>query len=249
MGAVAESPLLGNAFLPGVLQDMVLESADVNEFLDALAKLAADVLSVDGAEVFCCVTLLRPRTKGTVASSNEQALLMDEVQYSFDDGPCLRAAREGQVYVVADFTSEERFGGYARAIADHGLRSALGVPIPLDGLAAAGLNLYSARPGAFDEQVIATAAELAREASKSLRMAVRVAQLAETGEQLKAAMSARTTIDVAAGIIMGQNRCSHETAMTILKAASNGRNKKLADVAAAVLTSIGQQAPTTHFES
>jgi hypothetical protein len=37
--------------------------------------------------------------------------------------------------------------------------------------------------------------------------------------------------------------------MTILKAASSGRNKKLADVAAAVVTSIGQRAPDTHFDS
>ncbi|BBE24340.1 hypothetical protein MN0502_32230 [Arthrobacter sp. MN05-02] len=80
-------------------------------------------------------------------------------------------------------------------------------------------------------------------------MAVRVAHLSDTGHQLRAAMSSRTTIDVAAGIIMGQNRCSHDTAMTILKAASSGRNRKLADVAAAVVASIGQELPETHFDS
>jgi GAF domain-containing protein len=246
---VADDQILGEVSLPGMLQDMVLESSDVNEFLDGLAKLAADALSSEGNEVFCGVTLLRPRAKGSVASSSEQAQSMDEVQYRFDDGPCLRAAREGQVYVVADFSSESRFGDYTRAIAEHGIRSALGVPIPLDGLAAAGLNLYSTRPNAFDEAVIAAAVDLAREASKSLRMAVRVAHLADTGEQLRSAMNSRTTIDVAAGIIMGQNRCSHDTAMTILKAASSGRNVKLADIAAAVVTSIGQQVPDTHFDA
>jgi AmiR/NasT family two-component response regulator len=62
-------------------------------------------------------------------------------------------------------------------------------------------------------------------------------------------MNSRTTIDVAAGIIMGQNRCSHDTAMTILKAASSGRNVKLADIAAAVVASIGQGLPETHFDA
>ena len=61
-------------------------------------------------------------------------------------------------------------------------------------------------------------------------------------------MTSRTTIDVAAGIIMAQNRCSHETAMSILKAASSGRNLKVAEIATAVVTSIGQQVPRTHFE-
>jgi GAF domain-containing protein len=246
---VADDQILGEVSLPGMLQDMVLESSDVNDFLDGLAKLAAEAMSSEDKEMFCGVTLLRPRSKGSVASSSEQARLMDEVQYHFDDGPCIRAAREGQVYVVADFRSESRFGDYTGAIINHGVRSALGVPIPLDGLAAAGLDLYSTRPNAFDEAVIAAAVDLAREASKSLRMAVRVAHLADTGEQLRAAMNSRTTIDVAAGIIMGQNRCSHDTAMTILKAASSGRNVKLADIAAAVVASIGQGLPETHFDA
>lgn len=240
---------LGELSLPGMLQDMVLDSSDVNGFLDGLVKLTADTLSSADREILCGVVLLRPKTRATVASSSEQAQHMDEVQYSFDDGPCLRAAREGQLYVVADFLGESRFGEYSDAIADRGIRSALGVPIPLDGLAAAGLDLYSPQPGAFDEDAIAAAVGFAREASRYLRMAVRVAHLSDTGEHLRAAMSSRTVIDVAAGIIMGQNRCSHDAAMTILKAASSGRNKKLADVASMVVTSIGQQVPKTHFTS
>ncbi len=239
----------GDASLPGMLQDMVLESPDINSFLDGLARLAADTLSSPGTEVFCGVTLLRPRARTTVASSSEHAQRMDEVQYEFDDGPCLRSAREGQMYVVADFKEESRFGEYTPAIIDHGIRSALGVPIPLDGLAAAGLDLYSPQPEAFDEEAITAAADLAREASKSLRMAVRVAQAVDTSKHLKAAMDSRTTIDVAAGIIMGQNRCSHEAAITILKAASSGRNIKLVDIAASVVMSIGQQLPETHFDA
>ena len=246
---MTDDKTLGNLSLPGMLQDLVLESSDINQFLDRLVKLAADSLSAHGADVLCGITLLRPRSKGTVASSSQQAQLMDEIQYEFDDGPCIRAARDGQLYIVSDFTTEPRFGDYPKAIASHGLRSALGVPIPLEGLAAAGLNFYSSQPDAFDETAIEAASDLAREASRSLRMAVRVAHLSDTGEQLKAAMNSRTTIDVAAGIIMSQNRCSHDTAMTILKAASSGRNMKVAEVAAAVVTSIGQHLPETHFEA
>ncbi|MHA7240510.1 GAF and ANTAR domain-containing protein [Arthrobacter sp. TMS1-12-1] len=244
---MTDDQMLGERSLPGMLQDMVLDSTDINEFLDGFARIIADELSSRGRDVMAGVTLLRRRSTGTVASSSEQAKLMDEVQYAFDDGPCIRAARDGQVYRVDDFLDEKRFGDYTAAIADHGVRSALGVPIPLDGLAAGGLNLYSPQPHAFDDASVTEAVQLATEASKFLRMAVRVAHLTDTGEHLRAAMSSRTTIDVAAGIIMGQNRCSHEAAIAILKAASSGRNMKLADVAAAVVTSIGQQVPETYF--
>lgn len=203
--------------LAEMLQDMVLNSGDVEGFLTGLAKFAADKLSIDGTEVLGAVTLLRPRTAATVASSSEHAKNLDEVQYSFDDGPCLRAAREEKTYVVRDFRTETRFRGYTEAIASHGILSALGIPIPLDGDANAGLNLYARAADHFSDQDIAEAELLAQEASTSLRMAVRIAKLTDTGEQLKAAMSSRTTIDVAAGIVMAQNRCSHDTAMTILK--------------------------------
>jgi hypothetical protein len=235
--------------VPGMLQDMVLESADVGQFLTNLAQLAAGRFSSPDAEVLAAVMLLRPRTEATVASSNDQAQKMDEIQYAFDDGPCLRAAREGRVYAVADFRAETRFGQYPEAIADHGILSALGVPIPLDGDAQAGLNLYASNANYFTAKDTVEAEVLARQASQALRTAVRIAKATDASDHLKAAMNTRTTIDVAAGIVMAQNRCSHDTAMTILKAASSGRNIKLNAVAVTVVQSLGQELPATHFEA
>jgi GAF domain-containing protein len=220
----------------------------VKDFLTNLAGLAAEKFSSSGSEVLGAVTLLRPRAKATVASSSEHARQLDEVQYAFNDGPCLRAAREEKTFTVTDFRTETRFGGYPEAIADHGILAALGVPIPLDGDAQAGLNLYAPTADYFTADRVAAAEVLAREASRSLRTAVRIAKLTDTSENLKAAMSSRTTIDLAAGIIMAQNRCSHDTAISILKAASSGRNIKLNLVAASVVNSINQQVPRTHFD-
>lgn len=228
---------------------MVLESSDVDEFLSRLAQLAADKFSSRNNNVLCAVTLLRPQTKTTIASSSQDAAAMDQVQFRFDDGPCLRAAREGQIYVVSDFTTDTRFGGYSQAAMDHGIHSALGVPIPLDGFAAAGLNLYAPQTAAFGTEEVLAAEGMAQEMSRALRLAVRLAHLTEVSAQLKAAMGSRTAIDVAAGIIMAQNRCGHDTAMSILKAASSGRNMKLHQVATAVIEGIGQQVPETHFQS
>ncbi len=235
--------------VPGLLQDMVLESPDVEGFLSDLASLAADHFTRTGRQIFCGITLLRPRKAHTVASSSAQALGMDEIQYAFGDGPCLTAARTNEAVYVPDIHREPRWPGYLGAIAGHGIGSILGVPIPLDGDAGAGLNLYSSLPSGFDDSAREAAGVFAREASQSLRLAVRIATLTDTGENLKAAMDSRTTIDLAAGIIMAQNRCSQDAAMTILKAASSARNIKLREVAAAVVASTGHSAPTTHFEN
>ncbi|MHA7262299.1 ANTAR domain-containing protein [Arthrobacter sp. TMN-37] len=232
-----------------LLQDMVLDSTDVEEFLTEVVKLAAATLEVRHGETLCGVTLLRPRRSATVASSSEYARQMDEIQYNFDDGPCLRAAREEKLVHVTDITQDTRFPDYRDAIADHGIRSILGIPILLEGDANAGLNLYSDTVDAFDDDAIAAAESFADEASKALRLAVRMARLTESANDLKAAMESRTTIDLAVGIIMGQNRCSQDEAFGILQSASNSRNMKLRDVAAAIVASTGNSTPKTHFEA
>ncbi len=232
-----------------LLQEMVLESADVQGFLTGLAQLAATHLNGPDEEVFCGITLLRPRRAETVAASSDRARAMDELQYPFGDGPCLTAARTHTVTYVPDTRTDQRWAEYHAAAAGQGIRSILGVPIPLDGNASSALNLYSTAPDAFNGQDRESMGVFAREASRALRLAVRIAHLTDTGENLRSAMDSRTTIDLAAGIIMGQNRCSQDAAMTILKAASNARNIKLRDIAAAVVTSTGAAAPTAHFQS
>jgi GAF domain-containing protein len=232
-----------------ILQNMVLDSDGVQEFLDGLVTVASTAFTGTHGEVFCGVTLLRPHSMTTVASSSAQAKVMDEVQYGYDDGPCLRAAREGYTVHIPDFLTETRFPEYREAIASYGVRSALGIPVRLDAGASAGLDFYSTEPNAFTDTSIAVAEGFARDASKSLRLAVRIATLKDTTEHLKTAMESRTTIDLAVGAIMAQNRCSQDEAITILRTASSGRNVKLRVLAANVLASLGHTGPVrTHFD-
>ena len=231
------------------LQDMVLDSADVDEFLGELAGFSAASLSRPGYQVVCGITLIRRKKAATVASSNDSARAMDEVQYQSGEGLCLTAIRSQATVHVADLRTEHRWPDYARAVAGRGFASILGVPIPLEGEAAAGLNLYSAEPHAFTEEAIGTAETYARQASKALRLAVRIAHLSEARNNLSAAMQSRTVIDLAVGVIIGQNRCSQDEAFRILHNASNTRNMKLRDVAAAVVETASRNTSiSTHFE-
>ena len=253
-----------------LLQDMVLESADVQEFLDGLVKVASQAFTGAYGEVFCGVTLLRPRSMATVASSSVEAQRMDEIQYGFDDGPCLHAAREGCTVHIPDFLTESRFPEYREARMGlepprlHGARGGdaggKGLRrlarrghvqrVQPDGRVAnpAGLDFYSDRPNTFDDKGIAVAEGFARDASRALRLAVRIAQLGDEARDRQAAMESRTVIDMAVGVIMAQNRCGQDEAIAILRRASNTRNMKLKDLCAGILTSLGQTGPVhTHF--
>ena len=51
-------------------------------------------------------------------------------------------------------------------------------------------------------------------------------------------MENRTSIDLACGVIIAQNRCSQDEAMAILTRVSSNRNQKLREVAADVLRRV-----------
>lgn len=230
-------------------QDLVLKTEDVKVLLNELADFTALTLS-DPAVTFCSITLLQRKKPVTVASSEKGAVRLDEIQYRAGDGPCLTAIREGTVIHVPDMGREHRWTDYTAAALAEKVGSSLSVPLILAGEAEAGLNMYSTRSHAFSGQEIENVESYAYHASKALRLAVRISQLAETKNHLTAAIESRTVIDLAAGAIMAQNRCSQESAMKILKIASSSRNVKLRDIAASVVASLSQDPRVqTHFDA
>ena len=231
------------------LQELLLESEDITGFLDTFTAGIAEALSTDGEQVWCAVTLLRPKRSTTVASSSPQAASLDEIQFHYGDGPCLTAAREHRLVHVADIRTDPRWPAYGAAAAEAGILSALGVPFELAGEAAAGLDVYADHPEAFDEAVLEVIQGQVAAASTTLRLAVRMARHRDTETDLKTAMASRTTIDLAVGIITGQNRCTQERAVEILGAASNHRNVKLRDLAADLVATVGKGPASTHFDA
>lgn len=231
------------------IQNLILDSADFEEFLNELARFSAHQVSGSGDEALCGITLLRDRKAATIGWSSEYARKIDEIQYSLSKGPCLTSAREQREVYVPDLHDEHRWGPeYAQAVAAHGLRSVLSVPFNLHGEAQAALNLYSDQPHKFDGDVAARARGYTREISQALRLAVRFSLHADSARNLRATLESRTTIDMAIGIVMAQNRCSQKSAVRILTDASSNGNVKLRDIAASLVQSVGGSSTRTHFE-
>lgn len=244
-----EARLLSPDLIIDHLQDLVLKTDDVKVMLDELAEFSAVTLA-DPATAFCSITLIQRKKPVTVASSEESAVRLDETQYRTGDGPCLSAIHQQVVVHVPDLTKEDRWPAYTAAALESGIGSSLSVPLVLEGEAEAGLNLYSTRSHGFTGDDISMVETYSYHASKALRLAVRISQLAEAKTNLTAALESRTTIDLATGAIMAQSRCSQETAIKILKIASSTRNVKLRDIAASVVASLSQDPRVrTHFDA
>lgn len=233
--------------LSTTLYDLLSQDCEIPELLNEFTRLTAEHF-VGEQSVECGLILRREKKNIVVASSSDEAARMDEIQAGFDEGPCLSALESGSVIQVADVRTERRWPDYMAVVREHGLASVLAVPVDLGGFGGAAMNFYTRRPGHFIESDVADAQRYVDVIAKALRIALRTAGHSDAARDRQAAMEHRTTIDVAVGIIMSQNRCSQDEAFSILRGASSHRNIKLRRLAEEIVASLGQNTPLTAFK-
>ena len=126
---------------------------------------------------------------------------------------------------------EKMWPGFGARVGRWGVHSALSLPLLLPDQVVGAINLYAYGRDVFDGY----AAELGELFAKPAAVAVHNAQilagaLART-IQLQSALSTRTVIDQAIGLIRGRTGRSAEDAFAQLRAMSQAEDRKLADVA------------------
>ncbi|MFI6642437.1 GAF and ANTAR domain-containing protein [Streptomyces sp. NPDC050504] len=226
------------------LQALLLDSDQLEEFLDDLVHLTTRTLPVE--DLHCSVTLEPQGRPYTAAASDELVLRFDQEQYEAGEGPCLETLHTGRPHHADDLSREQRFGSFPSRAQTHGIRSMLALPLTPPGQKTTGvMNLYGTRVGSFPPAVRDHAAIFAGHAAGALGIALKVTSHAQHSADLQAALRSRTVIDLALGIIMGQQRCTADRAFQILSRASQNRNTKLRDVAAGIITQVTGQPPPT----
>jgi GAF domain-containing protein len=176
-------------------QSLILDGPDVADFLYELAVLAAAI--VPGTH--CGITLRRDGQLATVASSDEVAMQMDELQYLGGRGPCLSAMHEGARIEVPDLSAETRWGDYAGHALSNGVRSVFSLPLTLDGDTRGALNLFAVTPHAFTDADLTRAEAFTRQATTALTILLRHAATRALDDELRDALATRAVIDQALG--------------------------------------------------
>jgi GAF domain-containing protein len=234
----SDPSVLASAY--GQLLGLLVESPDMDAFLDKMVRLAAEVITPAAA---CGLTVRRDGHPFSAACSNDVAAQVDEIQYGTDEGPCLDALRGAGVVQVDDLSQEERWNSYRPHAIAHGVISSLSLPLIIDGENLGALNLYSATPAAFAGPQREHAEAFAAQCAAALTVGLRQVRQAQLQHQLAEAMVSSSIIDQAIGILMGQQRCNATTAFDLLRQASQHRNRKLRDIAADIIANVSGQPP------
>jgi GAF domain-containing protein len=200
--------------------------------------------SMPGAEA-TSITLIRGEAAFTAAFDGQMAMDADELQYQRGYGPCVDAGRAGQVFLVEDMLTEQRWPDYSRHVAALGVRSSLSVPLPFQGVTIGALNNYSAEPGSFGEADVAVAEEVAAWVALAVGRADLTARTADELAGMRTAMVSRAVIDLAKGILMERHKVTEDQAFTQLSRASQNTNIKLRDVADELVRTGALPLPTS----
>lgn len=190
--------------------------------------------SIPGAES-TSISLIRGDRPWTAAHVGQLALDADEMQYQRGYGPCMDAGRTGLLMTVQDMRSDDRWPDYAAYVAERGVLSSMSVPLPYQGATIGALNAYSSLAGAFGSDSERCGAEISSYISVAVANADAHAEAVTVGRQMQEAMQSRSTIDMAKGMLMAQHGCSPDEAFQILSHASQRTNRKLRDIARAIV--------------
>ncbi|MCW2715829.1 MAG: hypothetical protein JWN88_2876 [Frankiales bacterium] len=215
------------------LARITLADHSLDEVMRKVATLAKSTLNLNG-EV--SVTLLDRGKASTVASTGPLAVSLDERQYERGYGPCLDCIDGGQPLIVRDMPTEQRWVDWARSAAEAGAGSSMSIPVPLQREVSAALNIYSRDRDAFDDDAAELATTFAAYAGVALANMHLYEAQGQVAEQLQQAMQSRAVIEQAKGILIGQRRCTPQHAFDILVRLSQESNRKLRDVAEALVS-------------
>jgi hypothetical protein len=182
-------------------------------------------------------------SRGTFGASNDDARVLDELQFTYGEGPCLEAARGMQPVLVSDLlaTDEPRWPGFAEAAGRAGVRAVFAVPVRVGSVGLGALDLFRCLPGPLSSGQLSDAVLIAEAAALTLLDMVddgnsgqaRTSPLERWGQLTS---WARIEVYQATGMIMAQLDVPAVDALVRLRAYAFTHDLSASDVAQLVIS-------------
>jgi GAF domain-containing protein len=211
------------------LADTLVGQFDIIDMLHWLVEECTELLDTQAGGLM----LVDPAGKlQLVASTSEEATLVEVIQLAGGDGPCLDCFRTGTPVTVGDIATEaKRWPQFAPEALKLGFRSVHATPLRLRGQIIGTMNLFSTHVGALGPEDIAVAQALADVATIGIlqERSIRSAEL--LSEQLQHALDSRVLIEQAKGVVATTMKTSMDGAFSVLRTYARDRNLPLRQVA------------------
>ena len=207
-----------------------LAPADLDETLSRITKAAIEVLpDVSHASI---TVKHADGSLETVAPTHDLLRELDAKQYELQEGPCYLSAVETVHVTAPHLGRDERFPRYAQFAVGAGIEAQAGIRLFEARGSNGALNLYSEKPGAFED--LDTIRDLFTHQS-----AMALAYAREISE-LRQAITTRQLIGQAVGMLMERYQLDEAHAFAFLTRLSQDSNVKVRLVAERLIEELGR---------
>lgn len=190
--------------------------------LDKVVLVATEI--IQGCDLVG-ISVVHPDGIDTPAGSDEALRRIDELQFTLKEGPCFDALRTHETVYSGDLATDERWPRWGPYVAKEiGVVCIVSYRLFTTEDTLGAMNLYSRKPEAFDTDDIYNGQALAAHVAVALAAS-------QNAEHLELAISNRTVIGRAEGILMERFDIPADQAFAVLRRVSQHRNMKLNRVA------------------
>jgi GAF domain-containing protein len=199
-----------------------------------LCVVCPGIVEVDGAGV---MLMSGDIPRGSLCTSNEVSQLIEELQYTLGEGPCVDAHQQGRVVAEPDLAAPVtgRWLAFSPPALQAGVRAVFGFPLRVGTARLGALNFYRARPGPLDADQHANALVIADVVARWVLEAQAGAPSDTVAEELEIGADFHFVVHNAAGIVSVQQGISVTEALIRLRAFAFSSDRLLADVAQDVI--------------
>jgi ANTAR domain len=217
---------------------------------EVLAEIALVALELVPHADHASTTRRRGAGFVTVGATSDIPRQVDRIQYELGHGPCVDAVLSQRMFNAPDLRTDLRWPEFGQRTAEStGVLSVLAIRLFFEdeqtAALQAGLNLYAAKPHAFDDDDETTTLLVSTHGALGLAAAEQRAQ----ADGMAQAQQSNRTIGVAVGIVMTRLLVTREQAFDLLRIASQNGNRKLRDVAQDVIDTGRLDLPTSQSAS
>jgi transcriptional regulator with GAF, ATPase, and Fis domain len=223
--------LLASTFVD--LADTLVADFDVIDFLHTLASRSVQLLDVDAAGI-----MLADQHGGlhVMASSAEEARLLELYELQNNEGPCLDCFRLGRPVARGDLSAMRSvWPRFTHELQGLGFHSVQALPMRLREETIGALNLFRVQPGTLSEADLGIGQAMADVATVGLIQERAIAASELLATQLQTALGSRVQLEQAKGVLSQRAGLRMDDAFQVMRAYARSHNRRLSDVAAQII--------------
>ena len=207
------------------------ESSDVDGLPGRLAAACVRSLPVTGVGM---ALMTDEGPAGIIAATDGAALVLEELQFTLGEGPCVDASGTGRPVLQPDLarTAPLRWPAFAEGALEAGIRAVFAFPLRVGAIRIGVLDLYRDEAGTLSPDALTEALSFADAATLVLLHAQAGSPATETFHEL----DERAEVHQATGVISVQAEVGMAEALVLLRARAFAEDRPVGDVAREVLS-------------